>query len=165
MVRYRRNYEAGGTYFFTVVTNGRLPFFREQRFRTSLRNGISRVRKARPFTIDAIVLLYDHLHTVWTLPEGDSNYPVRWKQIKEHVKRETGRTVCWQDRYWEHTCTDMDDLTRCIEYIHYNPVRHGYVTRVRDWPWSSFHRFVKSGIYPLEWGEGPVVNIAGAEWE
>jgi putative transposase len=117
----------------------------------------------------AIVLLPDHWHTVWTLPPGDQQYPLRWARIKEEFterwldgggservqsvsrRRHRMRGV-WQRRYWEHTLRDEDDLERCVDYIHWNPCKHGLVRRVRDWPWSSFHRYVALGQYDLDWG-------------
>jgi putative transposase len=183
MSDYRRNFVPGGTYFFTVVTHERHRLFEQDQARVLLREAIQRVREKRPFTIVAMVLLPDHLHCVWTLPQGDADYPTRWRQIKEEFTRsflEAGGgegTVSssrqrkaergiWQRRYWEHTCTDEDDLNRCIDYIHWNPMKHGLVERVRDYPWSSFHRYVKQGIYPIEWGsENPCAGWDEPEWE
>jgi putative transposase len=166
MARYLRNYVPGGTYFFTVVTYQRRPILTTPESRSILREAFQSVRRRWPFTITAIVLLPEHLHTVWTLPEGDANYSLRWQKIKEHftsgyqkavgdvaVRRpRSGERAVWQPRFWEHTCSDVDDLKRCVDYVHYNPLKHGYVTRVRDWPWSSFHRYVKLGEYSLDWG-------------
>jgi putative transposase len=183
MPNYRRNYVPGGTYFFTVVTHLRQPLFAQQRWRESLREAIEAIRVDRPFEIDAIVLLPDHLHCVWTLPAGDSDFSVRWRQIKEAFTRlyldrggrefvpsasrmRHGERGVWQRRFWEHTCRDQDDVNRCVDYIHWNPVKHKLVTRVRDYPWSSFHRFVRAGIYPLNWGEvDPCPAYDDPEWE
>jgi putative transposase len=169
MTYYRRRHVAGGTFFFTVVTHRRARFLTTPLARTCLREAITRVRRARPFHIVAIVLLPDHLHTVWTLPPGDSDYSGRWQKIKEKFTRafltaggsEAGSTPSrrrqqhrgvWQKRFWEHTCRNEDDLKQCVDYIHFNPVKHGLVRRVRDYPWSSFHRFVRLGEYEMEWG-------------
>jgi putative transposase len=124
-----------------------------------------------PFRTDAVCLLPNHLHCIWTLPESDSNYSVRWKEIKRlfakqyleligpggvrnasHLKQ--GEAAIWQRRFWEHTIKDEEDLRRHIDYIHYNPVKHGLVQNVCDWPWSSFHRYVRKGSYGLDWGAG-----------
>src|SRR5690606_4471685 len=113
-----------------------------------------------PMTIDAMVLLPDHLHTLWTLPPGDAAYPVRWGWLKKEFTRrflavggaeqwrsqsraKNRRRGVWQRRYWEHTITDEDDFTAHFDYLHWNPRKHGYVERVGDWPHSSFHRWVK----------------------
>jgi putative transposase len=115
--------------------------------------------------VDAIVVLPDHLHAIWTLPEGDADFAVRWRLIKSAFSRGMphGERISvsraaknergfWQRRYWEHTLRDERDLARHMDYIHFNPVKHGLVARVRDWPYSSFHRMVKLGIYPADWG-------------
>ena len=182
MPNYRRCYVPGGTYFFTVVTQDRLPIFRSERNRQYLRDSFTSIQEKKPFELFAIVLLPDHLHCVWTLPPGDDQYSIRWAQIKEsftrhflcsgEIERRVSRSRLkhrergvWQRRFWEHTIEDGDELIRCVDYIHWNPVKHGYVKRVRDYPWSSFHRFVQSGDYDLDWGNGEVIDIAGAEWE
>lgn len=170
MTNYCRNYVPGGTYFFTLVSYRRRSIFKLPIARKSLREAISRVRKKYEFQIVALVLLPDHLHAVWTLPSGDDKYSMRWMRIKDKftklflaqggregrltasARRRKERGV-WQRRYWEHTVRDEDDLERCVDYIHFNPVKQGYVTQVRDWPWSSFHRFVKEGQYSSEWGK------------
>jgi putative transposase len=123
-------------------------------------------RKAASFETVAIVLLPDHLHVIWTLPRGDDDYPSRWQAIKakftsqwlaaggeEHdVTRGYRRRGVWQPRFMEHAIRDEQDLHNHADYIHYNPVKHGYVQAPRDWPWSSFHRYVRSGDYPVDWG-------------
>jgi putative transposase len=168
MPEYRRIKVKAGTYFFTVVTYGRRPFLTNEHVRTALREGIQEVRQALPFTIEAWVLLPDHLHAIWTLPKNDDNFTSRWAIIKRsvsrlkflveneasknnsHVKR--GERRIWQRRFWDHLIRDDLDLHRHLDYIHWNPVKHGYVNRVLDWPYSTFHRFVKLGLYPLDWG-------------
>lgn len=163
MPNYRRAWVPGGTYFFTVAIAERSKSLLVDRI-DDLRDAFRAAHGARPFTIDAIVILPDHLHCLWTLPEGDTDYPVRWAHIKtafsrrvpkdEHrrasriLKRERG---LWQRRYWEHLVRDEDDLKHHIDYIHYNPVKHGHATKAVDWPHSSFHRYVRSGVYPLDW--------------
>jgi putative transposase len=166
MTSYRRNFVAGGSYFFTVNLAER-----QLRLLTDninlLRAVFRETRRRHPFTIDAIVVLPDHLHTVWTLPAGDGDFAIRWQLIKASFsrglprgepvsasrlrKRERG---IWQRRYWEHTLRDEDDFARHVDYIHFNPVKHGLVACVRDWPFSSFHRMVRLGIYPENWAGG-----------
>ena len=182
MSNYRRWYVAGGTYFFTLVAYRRRPLFREEIARQCLRNAIKTIQDQRPFELFAIVLLPDHLHCIWTLPPGDDKYPIRWKRIKEEFtinylkvggtdgprsasRKAKGERGIWQRRYWEHTLKDEDDLKRCVDYIHWNPRKHKYVDRVRDWPWSSFHRFVKLGEYDPDWGGvDPTPGYNDPEW-
>ena len=168
MRRYRRNRE-GRLFFFTVVTHERREILTSVLARTSLRKAIRDVRQRHPFEITAIVLLPDHLHAVWELPPGDNDYSLRWRLIKTHFtkswlagggekglltesRKRSGEQAVWQRRFYEHTCRDEQDVVRCIEYIHLNPVKHQLVSRVVDWPWSSFHRFVRTGIYSNDWG-------------
>ncbi|MGH7871160.1 MAG: REP-associated tyrosine transposase [Candidatus Binatia bacterium] len=164
MANYRRNFIGGGSFFFTVnLTNrhSRLLVERIDLLRQSFRYTQSR----HPFTIDAVVVLPDHLHAIWTLPSGDADYAMRWRltktvfsrgleQLEERsksrrLKRERG---IWQRRYWEHTLRDEDDFEHHCDYIHYNPVKHGYVRSVDSWPFSSFRKFAKRGLYPADWG-------------
>lgn len=162
MVNYRRNFVPGGTYFFTLALLDR----RSQQLTYSidlLRQAFRDTIRAQPFRIDAIVVLPDHLHAVWTLPPDDFDYPTRWKAIKANFsrrlsksgilveKRHDGSALVWQRHYWEHTIRDTEDLNRHIDYIHINPVKHGLVERVADWPFSSFHRYVKRGLLPANW--------------
>jgi putative transposase len=162
MVNYRRNFVPGGTYFFTVALRDR----RSQQLIQSidlLRQAFRVTHRAKPFQIIAIVILPNHLHTIWTLPSGDMDYPGRWKAIKSNFtrnlekagipveKRKDGSALVWQRRYWEHTIRDVGDLNRHIGYIQINPVKHGYVQRVADWSFSSFHRYVRLGAYPSVW--------------
>lgn len=129
------------------------------------------VRAERPFEIDAIVVLPDHLHCIWTLPPGDADYALRWREIKSRFSRRIPAGECrtagriakrerglWQRRYWEHTLRDERDVARHIDYIHYNPIKHGHVSCAADWPYSSFHRFVQRGAYPLNWGVTDEIN-------
>lgn len=179
MPNYRRNIAAGGTFFFTVVTHQRQAFLTTELARTCLRRGIQHVRKRRPFTINAIVLLPDHLHCIWALPEGDDDYSYRWSRIKARFSQfysacggleskisssraKRGERGFWQRRFYEHTIRDADDLKRCINYIHINPLKHSLVDHVSDWPWSSFHRYVRLGEYTNDWGNAP--EYYGDEW-
>ena len=172
----------GGTYFFTCVTCQRWPILTTDLGRQCLHEAITDVRDRHPFDLVAIVLIPDHWHTIWTLPPGDDRYPMRWQLIKQvftklwlaaggdeqvqSVSRQLhGMRGVWQKRYWEHTVRDADDLERCIDYIHWNPRKHGLVARVCDWPWSSFQRFVAAGQYDINWGgTDPVPNWNVPEW-
>lgn len=123
------------------------------------------VRARHPFTIDAAVVLPDHLHAIWTLPAGDADFATRWRLIKSafsaalpradkrlsESRAAKGERGIWQRRYWEHTLRDEHDFARHLDYIHFNPVKHGYVACVRDWPYSSFHCWVRLRAYPLDW--------------
>ncbi len=123
----------------------------------------------RPFVIEAFVLLPDHLHCIWTLPPDDADYATRWSMIKRGMSQKVrnliqvplrmsqqnrGEIGLWQRRFWEHQIRDDADREGHVDYIHWNPVKHGYVRQVRDWPYSSFHRFVARGYYPLDWAGG-----------
>ena len=162
MVHYRRNRIAGGTYFFTVTLRDRQSAYL-MRFIDNLRLAFRQTQHARPFQIDAIVVLPEHLHAIWTLPEGDDDYAGRWRMIKSHfthalanlnapiTRNAKGEYDLWQRRYWEHTIRDALDFERHVDYIHYNPVKHGLVTQVTEWPHSSFHRYVREGKLPSDW--------------
>jgi putative transposase len=171
VLRYRRADVAGGSYFFTVVTERRQPILTSPDTRAALREAIESVRIGRPFRIDAWVLMPDHLHTIWTLPADDADFPTRWRLIKTHVSRACGanhfrpefltarrnaKACCtiWQHRYWEHLLRDEDDMRYHFDYLHCNPVKHGLVSRVADWPWSSFHGYARAGVYDADWGGG-----------
>ena len=172
MTNYRRNRLDGGTYFFMVNLADRFGALLTTTLNCSVTP--SRYTKLRhPFNIDAMVDLPDHLHAVWTLPPTDAGYALRWLLIKtvlltiSHGGRATldesrsrGERGVWQRRYWEHTVRDNRDLTSHIDYIHFNPLKHGHVARVADWPYSSFHRLVRAGMLPLDWG-GDVTALDG----
>ena len=170
MPEYRRSFVAGGTYFFTVVTYKRQLIFNTSLARRLLRAAWLDVSQRFPFSTDAVCLLPDHLHCIITLPPDDFNYPMRLREIKrlftrtyhsqieEHFKRNASRVkrseaTIWQRRYWDHTIRDEKDLNNHLDYIHYNPVKHDYVQKLSDWPWSSFHRYVRLGVYEKEWGD------------
>jgi putative transposase len=179
MSNYRRALVTGGTFCFTVVSWQRRPVLCNPDVRTALREAITAVRKAHPVTIEAWVLLPDHLHCVWTLPEGDADFSVRWAKIKRFVTRQIGGSGdgaqsapygggsrlkrhegwLWQRRFWEHQVRDQADLNRCLDYLHWNPVKHGHVAHVADWPYSTFHRWVNEGLYPVDWGGEAVRQI------
>jgi len=157
MPEYRRPEIAGGTFFFTVVTFNRLPILTGDTARKLLHFAWLDTARRFPFITHAVVLLPTHLHCIWTLPEGDANFSVRWKEIKRLFskgylaqigpgearnasRQRRGEAAIWQRRFWEHTLRDEADLNRHVDYIHFNPVKHGLVKRAADWPWSSFHR-------------------------
>jgi putative transposase len=163
MTNYRRNRVPGACYFFTVNLAGRSQSLLVDHI-DSLRSAFRYALDRHPFTVDAIVVLPDHLHAVWTLPEGDGDFALRWRLIKtvfsraipsterRSASRQTkGERGIWQRRYWEHTIRDEADFSRLVDYIHINPVKHGLVGRVADWEFSSFHRYVKAGILPVDW--------------
>lgn len=180
MANYRRAVVPGGTFFFTQVTYDRRPILTTATARRALRQAIREVRHRRPFAIDGFVLLPDHLHTVWTLPRGDADYPTRWRQIKSlFTKRwlaaggneqsvSVGRAVqggrgVWQRRYFERTVRNESDLRRCLDYLHINPVKHGLCDRAADYPWSSLHRYLRLGEYDTDWGGS--AEFFGDEWD
>jgi putative transposase len=162
MVRYRRNRVAGGTFFFTLALDDRRSTALVDHI-GALRAAFRAARQERAFVLDAIVILPDHLHVVMTLPADDADFAGRWRRIKGHFsssllgkktpiqRRANGELALWQRRYWEHTVRDEEDFARHVDYIHYNPVKHGLVTRVRDWPYSSFHLYARRGILPEDW--------------
>jgi len=168
-MRYRRTVLPGGSFFFTLVTEKRRPLFDAADSVDILRKAFSSVKASRPFDIDAVVILPDHLHCIWTLPIHDADFATRWRLVKTwftkhcdpalratstQARRVRGEQAIWQHRYWEHTLRDEDDFARHVEYIHFNPVKHGYVAAAIDWPHSSFRHYVESGIYPSTWGQG-----------
>ena len=178
MSHYHRANTAWATYFFTVVTYRRQPILCDTPVRTALRNAIVTVREQRPFTIDAWVLLPDHLHCIWTLPPNDVDFPVRWSMIKRRVsvacaaaykrpdwltasKRKHRESTLWQRRYLEHQIRDETDFIRYVDYIHYNPVKHGLCQQVVQWPHSTFHRYAAQDVYALDWGGGEAAEQAG----
>jgi putative transposase len=175
MANYRRYRLAGGTYFFTLVTADRRQSLLTEHI-DALRAAFREVRERHPFALEAVVVLPDHLHCVWSLPEGDDDFSMRWRQIKSAFSRRVGEGEArspsrlakgerglWQRRFWEHAIRDETDYRRHVDYVHYNPVKHGHVKRVRDWPYSSFPRFVVRGMYPREWGGEGVDETL--EWE
>ena len=155
MPPYRRNHLSGGTYFFTVDLQDRTQTYLTD-YIDILRNAVRTVKNNRPFKIDAWVVLPDHMHAIWTLPKSDSDYSSRWREIKKRFTKELKRLginePIWQNRFWEHTIRDQKDFNHHFDYVHINPLKHGHVLAVRDWPYSTFHRSVKEGIYPIDWG-------------
>ncbi len=173
MPNYRRNFVEGGTYFFTVITYKRQQILNGKAI-DILRECFRECMSEKPFTIEAAVVLPEHLHCLWTLPAPDSDYSARWKSVKsaftkEYIRRigeppakpsvsmqKKGEKGIWQRRFWEHTVQNEDDYRIHIEYIHFNPVKHGWVDAPIDWPHSSFHRFVKENVYPESWGSSVI---------
>lgn len=173
MPRYVRARIAGGTFFFTVAIADRSDDLLVREI-DRLRDSYRMVQERHPFETIAICILPDHLHAVWTLPENDADFSTRWSLIKSYFSRGySGAFRCsarrtarrekglWQRRYWEHAIRDETDLVRHIDYIHFNPVRHKLVPRARDWPHSSFHRYVARGDLPEDWG-GDMREISGS---
>jgi putative transposase len=158
---YRRLYFPGGTYFFTVVTYQRKPIFSDSKTVDLLRSAFKYTMILKPFSIVASVIMPNHLHMIWTLPENDSNFSARWRLIKSYFTRHWrgsgSHEPVWQPRFWEHLIRDNVDLGRHIEYIHFNPVKHGLTNSISDWPYSSFSKFVQEGFYPIEWGKNEEV--------
>ena len=169
MSRYRRDSTPGGTWFFTVVTQNRRPILCDEAVRAALHDAIVLTRVNWPFRIDAWVLLPDHLHCIWTLPDGDADFPTRWNLIKRRTsaalkvtyfnagmmtpsKTSRRELTFWQRRYWEHRIRDDHDFERHADYIHFNPVKHGCVKTPQEWEHSSIHRYQRDGIYPPDWG-------------
>jgi len=172
MSNYRRTIIPGGVFFFTVVARKRAPVFTSEARVGALRNALRKVKKSRPFIIDAMVVLPDHLHCIWRLPEDDGDYSGRWREIKKASSRviapyvdNCGERSLWQRRFWEHAIRDERDWLRHVEYIHYNPVKHGLVACPGDWPWSSFARFVARGWHDASWGKVMPVGIEGLDLE
>jgi putative transposase len=160
---YRRNRTSGGTYFFTVNLANRSSGLLVERI-DELRAAVRKVKQRHPFHIHAWVVLPDHLHALWTLPSGDSDFPTRWMLIKaafsrdiERIepvnasRRSKGERGIWQRRFWEHRIRDDADLERHVDYVHINPVKHGHVARAADWAYSSIHRSIGAGILTPDW--------------
>ena len=163
MATYRRYLTKGGTWFFTVNLANRKSSLLTENI-DNLRNAFKYVNHRHPFTINAIVILPDHIHAIWTLPENDSDFSTRWRLIKTEFSRKIPKYEkitssrlsknergIWQRRFWEHKIRDDSDYARHVDYIHINPVKHGYVNNASEWLWSSFHRYVKDGIIATDW--------------
>jgi len=175
---YRRPRVGGAIYFFTVVTYRRQPILTHPPVRRSLREALTLTSSERPFETIAIVLLPDHLHCLWQLPEGDADFSTRWRLVKARLSRAVAplgygladggpsrarrrEHTVWQRRFWEHLIRNEDDLRRHADYIHYNPVKHGYASRPATWPYSTFAKFVRHGWYAPHWGTVEPITVAG----
>ena len=166
MVNYRRVLIPGGSFFFTLALRDRTADTLVRHI-AHLRESFCLVRFKQPWRTEAIVIMPDHLHALWALPQGDTDYSARWRAIKSTFVRrlrrtgvavgtnEKGEADIWQRRFWEHAIRDEDDFARHVDYIHINPVKHGYVAQAMDWRWSSMHRYVKLGILPSDWAVEP----------
>ena len=159
MVQYRRNRVAGGTYFFTVTLRDRRGDALVRHIDV-LRTAWHLARERVPHEVLAVVVLPEHLHAVIRMAEGTADYSRLWQEIKKGFTRrlphQPGAASPWQPRFWEHTLRDERDVQAHIDYVHINPVKHGWVTRVADWPHSSFHRYVRVGLLPADWGTHPL---------
>ena len=167
MPEYRRIEAQGATVFFTVVTHRRRPFLANDDSARLLRRSFTAVKRKHPFELDAIVILPDHMHTIWTLPPHDPDFSIRWSLLKRDTdsfletggqeadrpasRRKRRERGVWQRRFWDHVIRDEEDLGRHLDYIHYNPVKHRHVQCPHAWPYSSFHRWVERGIYASDW--------------
>jgi putative transposase len=173
MSNYRRNRVAGGTYFFTVNLLERKKTLLVDHI-DELRCAITKTRNHKPFHIDGWVILPDHMHCIWTLPKGDDDYSGRWRAIKTtfsksiskkeyQSKTRIGRNErgIWQRRFWEHTIRDEVDYQNHMDYLHFNPVKHGMVNTVQEWEYSTFHHLVKKDVYPENWGGKDIEIITG----
>ena len=178
MAEYRRVFIKGGTYFFTIVTFNRQKIFSSAQTRLLFLKAIDHVRSYHPFAVVAYCLLPDHIHMIWHLPEGDADYSKRINAVKRRfsikyrelfdtlppkspAQMKRRESTVWQRRYWEHYIRDEIDFQHHVDYVHFNPVKHGLVSRVRDWDASSFFSYVKLGIYDLDWGDNIQSNEAG----
>ena len=168
MPDYRRWFRAGGIYFFTVVTYNRRKILQDPHAREVLRQAMLQVQALRPFEILGIVLLPDHCHCIWKMTTDDDDFSVRWGMIKRRFTKswsidggqdasvsksriKRGERSVWQRRFWEHLIRDQKDFAMHMDYIHYNPVKHGHVRCPHEWGYSSFHRWVKEGVYTCDW--------------
>ncbi|MBC5785361.1 transposase [Ramlibacter sp. USB13] len=168
MPNYIRADAAGATFFFTLTLQDRGARYLVDHV-TELRACLRTVKERHPFDIEAMVVLPEHIHALWRLPVDDGDYSTRWMLLKqsftrrltelgvlapeaEKPKGRRGERSVWQRRFWEHQVTDEADFARHVDYIHFNPVKHGWVLRARDWPYSSLHRFVREGKLPADWG-------------
>ena len=170
-MRYRRDDTKGGTWFFTVNLAERRKTYLLDEI-VLLRHAVSSVKQRHPFTINAIVVLPDHIHAIWTLPEQDNDFSTRWGLIKAGFSRKLSKTErinrsrtgkgergIWQRRYWEHLIRNERDYEQHVNYIHYNPVKHDYVDNPADWPYSSIHRYIRYGILEKNWSS----RVAGID--
>jgi len=171
-MQYRRANISGASYFFTLVTEGRRKLFIEDESIELLRESFRQVKQKRPFIVEAAVVLPDHLHCIWTLPDDDTDYSTRWRLIKtwftkhcdekyklipNKARVNKNQQAIWQHRYWEHCLKDETDFNHHVDYIHYNPVKHQYVKRPSEWKYSSIHRYINAGVLPYDWGGSDII--------
>ncbi|MFW0766518.1 REP-associated tyrosine transposase [Trabulsiella odontotermitis] len=150
MSNYRRSYVNGGTWFFTVNLQNRQSDLLIRHIQT-LRDAVRSVKRQKSFRINAWVILPEHMHCIWTLPENDSDYSGRWRDIKKSFTKGINAAGIWQPRFWEHTIRNETDYRRHMDYVYINPVKHGWARLVKEWPYSTFHRDVRYGLYPEDW--------------
>ena len=172
MSDYRRAFSPGGCFFFTVVTYKRQKLFLNENNIIMLRKALRHVKNNHPFEIDATAILPDHIHTIWHLPKDDSNYSLRWRLIKHYVSTHIDTTTnhrkeknIWQRRFWEHKIRNENDWRNNIDYIHYNPVKHGYVDHASNWKYSSYTNSLTKGWYDNSWGNSEPNNIQSMKLE
>jgi putative transposase len=180
MPNYTRAHQPGGTFFFTLTTHHRQQVLLEPAVIAALRESLRQAKLRNPFTVNAWVILPDHMHFIWTLAQNDADYSRKWGTIKAGVTRriknsfkpasssnlsrlKRGEGSLWQRRFWEHQIRDGTDFKAHLDYLHYNPVKHGLVARVREWPQSSFHAYVQRGAYGGDWGAASDLNIGLGE--
>jgi putative transposase len=176
MTEYRRTPAPGATWFFTVNLARRKGNKLLVNHIDALRHAFRSIKEKHPFRLDAVVILPDHLYCIWTLPPDDPDFSVRWRLLKGHFSRAIGKGErisrsrqkrrergVWQRRFWEHQVRDQEDFNRHVDYIHWNPVKHGWVERVKDWPYSSFHGYVARGVYPGNWCCDDSLDVNGGE--
>ena len=161
MSNYRRSYIPGGCWFFTVNLQNRHSDLLTRHI-DHLRAAIACAKRKRPFQINSWVVLPEHMHCIWTLPEGDSDYSGRWREIKKSFTRALAQSQIWQPRFWEHAIRNDEDYRRHMDYVYINPVKHRLVGRVSDWPYSTFHRDVRQGLYPVDWA-GHIAEMDAGE--
>ena len=179
MSNYRRSQQKGGSFFFTVALANRQSHLLIQ-YIDYFKQAYRKVWQNYPFESVAVCVLPDHVHAIWTLPPDDCNYSLRWQLIKRyfsrhfnvsqtrsHSKIKHREKGIWQRRFWEHEIRDEQDLQRCIDYVHFNPVKHGYAARCIDWEYSTFHRYVRLGMLPENWGGTELVRdkMQLADWD
>lgn len=179
MRTYIRSDTPGATYFFTLTLQDRSARWLVDHV-AELRACVADVKAKHPFAIEAMVVLPEHLHALWRLPPDDKEFGLRWMLVKQAFTQRlqargaldgqaaaarrgrSGERTLWQRRFWEHQIRDEEDFSRHVDYIHFNPVKHGWVLRARDWPYSSLHRYVRNGILPQDWGvAGPIEGQFG----
>ena len=181
-MRYRRAVVPGASYFFTLITHQRARIFSEPSAIACWQRAVSKIQRKRPFVLEAEVIMPDHLHMIWTLPDGDADFPTRIRLVKTALTKDLatralrpatsesrarkGERDVWQRRYWEHVIRDEKDFQAHVDYIHINPVKHGFVVRPGDWPYSTFLNWVGRGAYDPWWGSDdmpPLPDWAGRE--
>ena len=175
MATFRRSITPGATYFFTVVTYRRQAVLTDPPCYRALREAFRKTKLSHPFAVEALVLP-DHLHCIWTLPLNDADYSTRWRLIKTRFARnvptgerlsarrhKAGERGIWQRRFWEHAVRDEKDFAAHVDYIHYNPVKHGHVRAAVDWPYSSIHRYIERGDLGKDWAADPGALESGHE--